>query len=82
MPTLDMDALTPAQRDVLGAIACGQDGGHHPKTLAVLERLGLIAGHEIAMAGWPPVTVTRWEVPLDVHIQWAAWCAAQPDEVA
>jgi hypothetical protein len=21
-----------------------------------------------------------WEVPIDVHMQWAAWCAAQPDE--
>jgi hypothetical protein len=46
MATLDMDALTEAQRDTLGLIATGLDGGHNPRTLAVLARLGLIVGRK------------------------------------
>ncbi|MGI5247560.1 hypothetical protein [Dactylosporangium sp. CA-139066] len=81
MTTRDMDALTPSQRDVLGAIAIGLDSGHPYEVLVALAEKGLIVGHHERAAGWPPVVVTRWEVPLDVHIRWAAWCSAQPDEV-
>jgi hypothetical protein len=81
-PTLDMAALTPAQRDVLGLIAINQDAGHHPATLAALAQRGLIVGYRQTLPGFPPVEITRWEVPVDVHIQWAEWCAAQPDEEA
>lgn len=77
---LDMDALTERQRFVLGNIAIGLDGGHHPRTLVALAEKGLIVGHRETLPGHPPVEVTRWEVPVDVHIQWAEWCAAQPDE--
>ncbi|GAA2347417.1 hypothetical protein GCM10010170_034990 [Dactylosporangium salmoneum] len=77
---LDMDALTSRQRDTLSRIACGLDTGNHPAPLKVLAEKGLIVGHRQQLPGVPPVEVVRWEVPLDVHIQWAAWCAAQPDE--
>ncbi len=80
MATLDMDTLTERQQYVLGSIAIGQDGGHHPRTLQVLAERGLIVGHRVQLAGMPPVEVVRWEVPIDVHIQWAEWCAAQPDD--
>lgn len=79
MTTLDMVALTRPQREVLDQIAVGQDGGHHPRVLAVLEAKGLIVGYD-TVEGHPPLHVTRWEVPLSVHIQWAEWCAQQPDE--
>lgn len=80
MTALDMDALVERQRHVLGSIAIGQDGGHHPAILAFLAEKGFIVGHRVQLAGMPPVEVIRWEVPLDVHVQWAAWCAEQPDE--
>lgn len=80
MTTLDMAALTAAQRDVLGQIAISQDGGHHPKVLAALEDKGLIVGYRQMLGGHPPLEVIRWVLPIGVHIQWAAWCAEQPDE--
>lgn len=80
MTTLDMAALTPAQRDVLGLIAVGEDGGHHPKVLAALAAKGLIVGYLENLGGNPPMTVVRWEVPIHIHMQWAQWCAEQPDE--
>jgi len=83
MTDLDMGALTPHQRDVLGWIAIGQDGGHRPRTLAVLERLGYIVGDTQEVPGpfGAPMTVKRWTVPLAVHMQWAAWCAAHSEEL-
>lgn len=76
---LDMDALTVRQQEVLGQIACGFDQGHPEATLLALARRELIVGYEDELPGWPPVRVARWEVPVNIHIQWAAWCAAQPD---
>jgi hypothetical protein len=78
--TLDMDALSLRQREVLGEIAIGQDGGHNKRILQVLAEKGLIVGYQQALPGHPPVTVTRWEVPLDVHIQWCEWCTQRVDE--
>jgi hypothetical protein len=80
MTTLDMAALTARQRDVLGQIATGLDQGHHPKVLEALAAKNLIEGHETTLPGRFPVRVVRWEVPLDVHMQWTAWCAAQDDD--
>lgn len=80
MTELRMDALTARQREVLGEIACGQDGGHPTATLEALERKGLIVGFLARCQGWPPVIITRWQVPLDVHMQWAQWCADQPGD--
>jgi phosphomannomutase len=77
---LDMNALPGAQQLVLSAIAIGHDRGHHERTLQALAGKGLIVGHRVLLPGTPPVEIVRWEVPLDVHIQWAAWCAEQPDE--
>jgi hypothetical protein len=77
--TLDMDALTTRQRDTLSRIAVGLDGGNHPAPLKVLAEKGLIVGRRELLPGMPPVEIVRWELPLDVHIQWAAWCAEQPD---
>lgn len=82
MTTLDMDALAERQRDVLGQIATGCDGGHHPATLAALEAKGLIVGHTQTRPGRLPVAVIRWELPIGVHIQWCEWCSTQFEEEA
>jgi hypothetical protein len=75
-----MDGLTSRQQDTLSSIAVGLDTLHHPAVLRALAEKGLIVGHRMQLPGWPSVEVVRWEVPIDVHMQWAAWCAAQPDE--
>lgn len=80
MVELRMDDLTGEDRDVLNQIAIGQDAGHPDTVLTALAELGLIVGHEQTLPGWPPVQVVRWEMPIGVHIQWAQWCADQPDE--
>lgn len=74
-----MDDLSEGQRDVLSAIAVGQDQSHNPRTLLVLAARNLIVGHHERLPGTPPVDVVRWEVPLPVHIEWAQWCSEQPD---
>lgn len=82
VPVLDMARLTSAQQGVFELICCGQDGGHHPMTLAVLERMGLVVSYVQEISGpFPGTTMTarRWEVPLAVHIQWAEWCSNQPE---
>ncbi len=74
-----MDRLGERQRDVFGQICIGQDQGHNPRTLAALAQKGLIKGYRETLSGHPPVVVTRWEVPIAVHVDWAEWCARQPD---
>jgi len=80
MTKLDIGALTESQRAVLGNIAIGFDGGHDLRVLFALAERGLIVGFRQTLPGFPPVEVTRWEMPIGVHIQWAQWCADQPDE--
>ena len=79
--------LTPHQTEVLGQIAFGFDRGHHPKTLEVLAREGLIEGHEQEVYGKGnspidliPMIVICWEMPIAEHIAWCEWCATLPDE--
>lgn len=79
--------LTPKQREVLGFIAVGEDSGHHPATLAVLERKRLIKGYRERLPGgagdpaWLAAIVRRYVVPLLVRVAWRAWCADNvPDE--
>jgi hypothetical protein len=48
--------------------------------LAALEAKGLILRHQVPADGLPHLTVTRWEVPVHIHMQWAQWCAEQPDD--
>lgn len=70
------DRLPARQRDVLGLVAIGQDGGHHPATLRALERRGLIVGYrEHRRLDGLPLLVQRWEVPIPVHVVWCAWCS-------
>lgn len=75
-----MDKLSTRQLDVLGAIACGQDQGHNPRTLRALEARGLIVSHRETLPGQFPVEVTRWELPVSRHIEWARWCAEHADD--
>ena len=70
--------LTAAQRRVFEAIAVNDDGGHHPKTLRVLlKRRLIVAAEEEDHRSWPPMLITRYHVPLPIHIEWCAWCDRQ-----
>ena len=75
-----MDDLNDRQRDVFGQICIGHDAGHHPRVLRSLAERGLIVGYREVLDGHPPVEIVRWEVPIPAHIEWARWCAEQPDE--
>lgn len=75
-----MDELTEEQRETLGQIAIGFDGGHNEHRLAMLAERGLIVGYRETLDGRPPVEVVRWDVPTWAHIEWARWCANQPDD--
>lgn len=79
----DIERLTERQRDVLGLVCINQDTGHHPATLAALERRGLIVGRFQTLGAGTSleVVVQRWSVPLAVHVAWCAWCSEQ-EEVA
>ena len=81
MTALDMAALTPRQREVFEQVAIGQDAGHPKRVLEALAKRGLVVSY-VGMVGVGQfvVEVTRWEVPIDVHIQWCEWCATQPGD--
>lgn len=70
---------TRAQRNAFEQIAIGNDGWHHPRVLAALVAAGLIHRYEHTenMPELPGATLTtyRYSVPLDVHMQWCAWCS-------
>jgi len=61
---------------VFGQIAINDDLGHPTAVLKVLEDKGLIERYT-DLKGFPPMTVTRWKVPVPVHYEWCEWCAAQ-----
>jgi hypothetical protein len=81
-PRLDFDALTPAQEAAIHNVAMSQEGqGHAPKVLKKLVDLGFIVARERNMGGHPPMTITVYEMPIAVHMQWAFWCASKyPEE--
>ncbi len=63
---------------ILGKIAINDDLGHPATILVALEEKGLIERYTDE-AGFPPMTVTRWKVPVPVHMEWCEWCAAQEE---
>ena len=67
--------LTNAQSDVFEQIAVGNDGGHNPKVLDRLEKMGLLISKSQILSGYPPVMIKRYEVPIDIHIEWCQWCS-------
>lgn len=75
----DFSRLTEKQREVLGAIAINEDGGHAESTLLSLEKRGLIVWEMVPMGGHPPMNIRRWYMPLPVHIEWCEWCSQQVD---
>lgn len=82
MPTKRFANLSPAQERVFEQIAINLDGGHHPATLKALERKGMIESYREAQPtghGRLFCFVTRYLVPLPVHIRWCEWCSEQPD---
>ena len=71
-----LEKLTRAQLRTFALIAMNQDRGVPPETAAVLLEHGLIEAYEGVRPSWPgPVTVTRYRVPLPVHVEWCRICA-------
>ena len=62
------------------AIAVGQRGPYHPKTIQALLKAGLIelTGYEVVGRDrFGVIKIPVYSVPLPLHFQWCAWCAAQ-----
>jgi hypothetical protein len=78
------DPLSRRQKATLCDIAFGGDGGRqHPKTLESLARLGLIEPYADVIDDPNPrlrVRVTKYRMPIHVHIPFCAWCATQPED--
>lgn len=80
--------LTANQHDVLSAIAIGEDGGHSLRTLHSLVAKGLIEAHQQIWMGnghgvidRVPMVVTRYTMPIFVHIAWCQyWSEQELDE--
>lgn len=71
-------SLTDAQRATLDQLATGATTGHSG-VLRRLEALDLIVGYKrsIGFFSW-----TEYEVPIHVHIAWAAVCSAEFDALS
>lgn len=67
--------LTRAQRRTFEAVAINMDTGHNKKVLASLLERGFIGRTEETLPGWPPVTVSRYYVPLNLHRLWCEYCS-------
>ncbi|GAF67766.1 unnamed protein product [marine sediment metagenome] len=59
--------ITKAKSLVFEQVAIGNDTGHNPKVLAQLEKIGLITSSPVILSGHPPVTIKRYEVPINIH---------------
>lgn len=66
--------LPRRQHEVFEQVAVNNDTGHHPATLAALERKGLIVSTERTLPGRFPVVIKDYAVPLPIHIEWCSWC--------
>lgn len=76
----DLAALSRNQQNALSEIACNNRAGVGcaRSTLQSLVRRGLIEPHtRLLPGGRYPVEVVEYEVPTNVHIVWAEWCAAR-----
>lgn len=76
----DFGALTPAQQRAAGNVAINLDGGESPRVLARLVELGVVESYPENRGGHPPLTVTRYRMPLAVHLAWCEWCSANLTE--
>lgn len=82
-----IDKLSEKQRHVLGMIAINEDTGHPPATIRALIKKGLIDSFEEEIFGRGnspidriPLVVTRYYVPLPIHIIWCEWCSQNISE--
>jgi hypothetical protein len=67
--------LTKKQLAVFEQIAINKDLSHNSKTLDSLEKKGLIESYEQSLNGSIPCIIKRYEVPINIHMQWCKWCS-------
>ncbi len=72
---IDFGKLKPHWREVLGRIAINDDRFVNNRTADALVKRGLIESYKENLGGRLPVVITRYRMPLDIHIQWCSWCA-------
>lgn len=75
-------ALSPPQRDALDAAAMGEQPAAAARTMRSLVTAGYleaVSGMMEFRDGLPPMRVTRYAVPIPVHIAWAQQCSIEYD---
>lgn len=78
------DALSVPQVQALCCVAFGGEGAScNPRTLASLERLGLIDPViERVRTPFGEMQVRKYEMSLATHVEFCAWCSEQADGLA
>lgn len=71
------DNLTGPQEHALALIAMNEQPFVAKRTIAELERRGLVVGRAVQMGRdrFGAIEVTVYEMPLAEHMRWCAWCA-------
>ncbi len=78
---MNFGRLTEKQQQVLGLIAMNEDAGHHPQVLKSLVNKGLIEAYkEDSHDRYGKLVITKYRMPLPVHIEWCNWCSKQYEE--
>lgn len=73
--------MTDAQLRVFEQIAANKDLGHNIRTVDALLRKGYIEKYWQRPVGrFTGLYITRYKVPLSIHIDWCEWCGEQMDE--
>lgn len=73
--------MTKTQLRVFEQIAINNDLGHNPRTVHSLHKRGYIESYRQPFTDQLGTSyITRYKVPLSIHIDWCEWCEANPDE--
>lgn len=78
--TYDFNKLSEKQHEALVRAVLG-DNDHqiHPGTANSLVKRGLIQPYDAIVRG---LRVTRYKMPIPVHIEWCEWCDTNSDGAA
>jgi len=71
------------QIEIFEAIAIGQDPPFRRRSIQALldaKLIEKIGEREISRDRLGSIKVPVYQVPANLHYQWCAWCAEQPDE--
>lgn len=76
------NSMTVAQREAACRIGFGEDQvGTADVTLKFLEKKGILESSQSILPGRLPVRITKYYMPIHVHINFCEWLAEQPEDL-